>query len=103
LASLIVTSAWWRSMTADEPIGIAHMPVPPLDLGYELVLLPRRPVRRSDSAQDRRRPGPDRGVYAQADARGCERTYWMTQEFNTTARSLYDRVATKAPFVQYRR
>ena len=31
------------------------------------------------------------------------RTYWVTQEFNTTARTLYDRVATRAPFVQYRR
>jgi GNAT superfamily N-acetyltransferase len=42
-------------------------------------------------------------VYALADARGCERTYWVTQEFNTAARTLYDQVATKAPFVQYRR
>ena len=42
-------------------------------------------------------------VYALADARGCERTYWVTQEFNTTARVLYDQVATRAPFVQYRR
>lgn len=42
-------------------------------------------------------------VYAQADAKGCSRTYWMTQETNATARALYDRVATKSPFVQYRR
>ncbi len=42
-------------------------------------------------------------VYAQADARGCTRVYWMTQENNATARGLYDRVATKSPFVQYRR
>jgi GNAT superfamily N-acetyltransferase len=42
-------------------------------------------------------------VYAEADARQCARTYWMTQETNTTARTLYDRVATKSPFVQYRR
>ena len=42
-------------------------------------------------------------VYAQADARGCSRTYWMTQETNATARTLYDRVASKSPFVQYRR
>ena len=42
-------------------------------------------------------------VYAEADARQCTRTYWVTQEFNTTARALYDRVATKLPFVQYRR
>ena len=42
-------------------------------------------------------------VYAQADARGCSRTYWMTQETNAVARALYDKVATKSPFVQYRR
>jgi len=42
-------------------------------------------------------------VYAEADARQCTRTYWMTQEFNTAARALYDRVATKSPFVQYQR
>ena len=42
-------------------------------------------------------------VYAHADARGCTRTYWMTQETNATARALYDRLATKSPFVQYRR
>jgi GNAT superfamily N-acetyltransferase len=44
-----------------------------------------------------------RAVYAEADARGCNRTYWMTQETNATARALYDKVATKSPFVQYRR
>ena len=42
-------------------------------------------------------------VYREADARGCTRTYWMTQEFNYRARGLYDQVATKTPFVQYRR
>ena len=42
-------------------------------------------------------------VYARADAQGCARTYWMTQETNATARTLYDKVATKSPFVQYRR
>ncbi len=42
-------------------------------------------------------------VYREADARGCTRTYWMTQESNARARALYDQVATKSPFVQYRR
>jgi GNAT superfamily N-acetyltransferase len=56
---------------------------------------------------DRRGEGIGRAlieaVYAYADARGCARTYWMTQESNATARALYDRVASKSPFVQYRR
>ena len=42
-------------------------------------------------------------VYVEADARGCTRTYWSTQEFNYRARGLYDKVATKSPFLQYRR
>jgi GNAT superfamily N-acetyltransferase len=42
-------------------------------------------------------------VYAEADARQCPRVYWMTHEANATARTLYDGVATKSPFVQYRR
>jgi GNAT superfamily N-acetyltransferase len=42
-------------------------------------------------------------VYAEADARGARRTYWMTQDTNATARRLYDQVAKKSEFVQYRR
>jgi GNAT superfamily N-acetyltransferase len=55
----------------------------------------------------RRKTGAGRAlieaVYQEADARGCTRTYWVTQEGNATARALYDRVATREPFVQYRR
>lgn len=43
------------------------------------------------------------GVYAAADAAGCPNVYWLTQDFNTTARQLYDRVATKSPFIKYTR
>lgn len=42
-------------------------------------------------------------VYAHADTRQCNRVYWQTEETNATARALYDRVATKTAFVQYRR
>jgi len=42
-------------------------------------------------------------TYREADARGATRTYWATQEFNYAARMLYDQMATKSPFVQYRR
>jgi GNAT superfamily N-acetyltransferase len=42
-------------------------------------------------------------VYRAADARGADRVYWLTQESNTPARVLYDKVATLTPFVQYRR
>jgi GNAT superfamily N-acetyltransferase len=36
-----------------------------------------------------------------ARSRGCERLYWVTQEDNAAARSLYDRVAEKNDFVTY--
>ena len=42
-------------------------------------------------------------VYAEADKRQATRTYWTTQETNYRARGLYDQVATKSAFVQYRR
>ena len=42
-------------------------------------------------------------VYAQADADGRPSVYWLTQDFNTTARQLYDRIATLTPFVKYTR
>jgi GNAT superfamily N-acetyltransferase len=42
-------------------------------------------------------------VYAAADARGADQVYWLTQDFNATARRLYDQVATATPFIKYRR
>lgn len=42
-------------------------------------------------------------VYARADADGRPAVYWMTQDFNTTARQLYDRIATVTPFIKYTR
>ena len=42
-------------------------------------------------------------VYARADAAGCPSVYWMTQESNTTARQLYDRIARLTPFIEYQR
>lgn len=42
-------------------------------------------------------------VYAAADAEGAASVYWMTQDFNTTARRLYDRIGVKTPFIEYNR
>lgn len=42
-------------------------------------------------------------VYGLADARKCERVYWLTQETNATARVLYDKIARRSGFIQYRR
>jgi ribosomal protein S18 acetylase RimI-like enzyme len=40
-------------------------------------------------------------VAARAKERGCSRVYWMTQETNTVARALYDRVAEFRGFIRY--
>lgn len=42
-------------------------------------------------------------VYAAADKAGAPSVYWLTQDFNHTARQLYDRIATKTPFIRYNR
>lgn len=42
-------------------------------------------------------------VYAAADANGTPSVYWLTQDFNTEARQLYDRVAKVTPFIKYQR
>jgi hypothetical protein len=38
-----------------------------------------------------------------ARAAGAERLYWVTHETNAVAQALYDRVAEKTGFIQYRR
>lgn len=42
-------------------------------------------------------------VYAAADAAGAPSVYWLTQEFNTRGRTLYDRIGQVTPFILYRR
>ncbi|HVY84474.1 MAG TPA: GNAT family N-acetyltransferase [Caulobacterales bacterium] len=42
-------------------------------------------------------------VYARADELQCDRVYWLTHEANKTARALYDQIATRTGFIQYRR
>lgn len=40
-------------------------------------------------------------VYTAADARGVANVYWTTQDFNATARRLYDRIGQLTPFIKY--
>ncbi len=42
-------------------------------------------------------------VYAAADAESAPTVYWMTQDFNTPARKLYDKGAAITPFIKYSR
>ena len=40
-------------------------------------------------------------VVEDAKLRGCGRVYWVTQETNTVARALYDKVALNSGFIRY--
>jgi GNAT superfamily N-acetyltransferase len=42
-------------------------------------------------------------VYERARAAGASRVYWLTQEGNATARALYDKLAERSGFIQYRK
>ena len=42
-------------------------------------------------------------VYKAADDAGCPSVYWLTQDFNETARRLYDHVGQLTPFIRYNR
>lgn len=59
------------------------------------------------AAEDQRGQGVGRAliehVYAQATAAGAARVYWLTHETNHNAMQLYDRIADKSGFLQYRK
>src|ERR671923_701790 len=113
----VVELAWQRLMSAadgfhlglvavdetDTPVGIAHI------LFHRSTWSPTCYCYLEDLYVDPNKRGQGAGralieeVYREADARQCTRTYWTTQEFNYRARALYDQVATKSVFVQYRR
>ncbi|WP_281971957.1 GNAT family N-acetyltransferase [Ruegeria faecimaris] len=42
-------------------------------------------------------------VYEEADRQGAPSVYWLTQDFNHTARKLYDRIGKQTPFIKYQR
>lgn len=42
-------------------------------------------------------------VYEAADANNTPNVYWLTEEFNKTARQLYDRIGNLTPFIKYQR
>ncbi len=117
VADDVIEQTWSRLMAAepgfhialvatneqDVPVGLAHV------LFHRSTWSPTWYCYLEDLFVDpaQRAKGAGRALieatYKEADARGCTRTYWATQEFNYKARTLYDQVATKSPFVQYRR
>ena len=113
----VIDVTWQRLLAGGEgnPIGLVAVDDADAPFGLALALFHRSTWSATwycyleDLFVDpsRRNTGAGRAlieaVYREADARGCTRTYWVTEEGNATARALYDRVASRAPFVQYRR
>lgn len=42
-------------------------------------------------------------VYARAKADGASRVHWLTHETNTNAQKLYEKIAVRSGFIQYRK
>ena len=117
VAEDVIEGTWQRLMTgqpdfhialvavdgAGQPVGLAHV------LFHRSTWSPTHYCYLEDLFVDpgQRLKGIGRALieatYREADARKCTRTYWATQELNYRARTLYDLLATKSPFVQYRR
>ena len=59
------------------------------------------------TAEEARSKGAGRAlieaVYARAKEAGASRVYWLTHETNETARALYDKLADRPGFIQYRK
>lgn len=87
----------------DQPIGLVHYIIHPHNWREEDVVY-LQDLYVSDAA---RGSGAGRAlieaVYAWADANGTPGVYWLTQDFNASARHLYDRIATLTPFIKYQR
>lgn len=82
-------------------VGITHFLVHPSTSGPDVCYL-----QDLFTAPEARGQGVGRALIAAvtdwAREQGCGRVYWMTHEFNTTARTLYDKVGVNRGFIQYR-
>ena len=85
----------------DRPVGMAHLVFHPNTWSVEGVCyledLYVDPQARGGSVSQ----ALFDAVFAEARARGVEKTYWHTQQFNGAARSLYDTVGQLTSFVVY--
>ena len=92
-----------RSMTDGQVLGIVHYLFHPVTWAVG----PRCYLEDLFTAEEARGKGVGRAlieaVHAEADRRGADQVYWLTAEDNATARALYDKVATRTPFIKYRR
>ena len=110
----VYASTWARLLDAGEPVWGALALAGERPVGLVHYLYHRTAWAIADScylqdlfvSPDGRGQGHGRGLIAyvadKARQSGSARLYWNTHETNATARALYDRVASRSGFIQYR-
>jgi ribosomal protein S18 acetylase RimI-like enzyme len=108
-------TTWQRLHDADEPIwgALAIGPNGPVGLTHFIFHRSGWTMAPSCYLQDLYVAPEGRGqgfgkaliehVTTEAGKLGTARVHWLTQESNATARALYDRVAERSGFIQYRK
>ena len=114
IAELVTHTTWQRFMTPSEPMYCAVAEHDGALVGIVHYIVHRSCWTQSNSiylqdlfaAPELRNQGIGRAliehVYAAAKELGCSDVHWLTHETNATAMKLYDRIAEKSSFVQYK-
>lgn len=116
LAPEVTETTWARLQDAAEPMeGLGAFDANGTLIGFAITVCHRSSWGLKDYtyledlfvAPEARGQGAARAmieaVCVRAKAAGSPRVYWLTQETNTTAQALYDRVAERSGFIVYRR
>ena len=111
----VTRETWARFLDPEEPMHVALAIAIDRALGLVHSIYHRSAWTTGDDcylqdlfvAHDARGRGIGRAliehIYADAKRRGSPRVYWQTHESNHDAMQLYDRIADRSPFVQYRK
>ena len=114
LPEAIYESTWTRLMSHDEPVWGALALAGHRPIGFAHFIYHRTAWAIADNcylqdlfvSPDGRGLGHGRGLIAYvaeaAKRNGSSRVYWLTHESNSVAQALYDRVASRSGFIQYR-
>jgi GNAT superfamily N-acetyltransferase len=115
IADEVTELTWRRFLDPDEPMHCALAEVDGKLVGMVHYIYHRSCWTKGDycylqdlfASEEARGKGVGRAliehVYAAAIAAGASRVHWLTQESNHTAMRLYDRIAAKSGFLQYRK
>ena len=115
IAEDVTRQTWARFHDGSEPMHCAVAEEDGRLLGLVHFIFHRSCWTRGDycylqdlfTVEDRRGQGVGRAliehVYAEAARAGAARVWWLTHESNATAMLLYDRIADRSGFVQYRK